>query len=153
MIGAETITAAAMKTTCWTWVASLVLREIRVGAPKRETSWAENSPTRENTAPAEVAPQARGGAGGQVGGADGGGDLHQGDREHRAAGAEDVGGVALGHALVDDLAVQAGQVERGHGPDQLQQHQADDERAVGPQEVADEAKECHGHARLVTTTG
>ena len=57
MIGAETITAAAMKTTCWTWVASLVLREIRVGAPKRETSWAENSPTREKTAPRRSRPR------------------------------------------------------------------------------------------------
>ena len=32
-----------------TWVTSLVLREIRVGAPKRESSWAENFPTRWNT--------------------------------------------------------------------------------------------------------
>ena len=46
MIGADTIIAAPMKTTVCTWVTSLVLREIRVGAPKRETSWAEKSPTR-----------------------------------------------------------------------------------------------------------
>ena len=153
MIGADTIIAAPMKTTVCTWVTSLVLREIRVGAPNRETSWAEKSPTRAKTRRAGRAP---------------------GPRRHgrpgrsalmvaaictsetasiHAAGAEDVAGVALGDALVDDLAVQAGQVERGHGPDELQQHQADDEPAVGPQEVTDESKECHGHARLVTPSG
>ncbi len=49
MIGAETIIAAPMKTTCCTCVTSLVVREISVGAPKRETSWAEKSPTRAKT--------------------------------------------------------------------------------------------------------
>ncbi len=46
LIGADTMIARPMKTTICTWVTSLVLREIRVGAPNRETSWAENSPTR-----------------------------------------------------------------------------------------------------------
>jgi len=50
MMGAETIIAAPMNTTCWTWVTSLVFREISVGAPKRETSCSENVPTRANTA-------------------------------------------------------------------------------------------------------
>ena len=50
MIGADTIIAAPMKTTCCTWVTSLVFREIRVGAPKRETSCSEKVPTRANTA-------------------------------------------------------------------------------------------------------
>ena len=50
MIGAETIIAAPMKTTVCTWVTSLVLREISVGAPKRETSCAEKSPTLEKMA-------------------------------------------------------------------------------------------------------
>ena len=35
--------------TVCTWVTSLVLRLIRVGAPNRESSWAENCPTRRNT--------------------------------------------------------------------------------------------------------
>ena len=35
--------------TCCTWVMSLVLRETSVGAPNRESSWAENCPTRVNT--------------------------------------------------------------------------------------------------------
>ena len=46
MIGADTITARAMKTTICTWVTSLVLREMRVGAPNRLTSCAEKSTTR-----------------------------------------------------------------------------------------------------------
>ncbi len=46
MIGADTIIAAPMKTTVCTWVTSLVLREMSVGAPKRDTSCAEKSPTR-----------------------------------------------------------------------------------------------------------
>ena len=39
-------------------------------------------------------------------------------------------GVALGHALVDDRGVQAGQVERGHGADELQDEHAG-QQAVG----------------------
>ena len=46
LIGAETMIASAMKTTICTWVTSLVLREISVGAPNFETSCAEKSPTR-----------------------------------------------------------------------------------------------------------
>ena len=38
LIGAETMRARAMKTTIWIWVTSLVLREMRVGAPNLETS-------------------------------------------------------------------------------------------------------------------
>ena len=57
MIGAETIIAAPMKTTVCTWVTSLVLREISVGAPKRETSWAEKSPTRAKTAARRSRPR------------------------------------------------------------------------------------------------
>ena len=38
--------ARAMKTTICTCVTSLVVREISVGAPNFETSWAEKSPTR-----------------------------------------------------------------------------------------------------------
>ena len=35
--------------TVCTWVTSLVLRLIRVGAPNLDSSWAENFPTRWNT--------------------------------------------------------------------------------------------------------
>ncbi len=57
MIGAETIIAAPMNTTCCTCVTSLVLREIRVGAPNRETSWAEKLPTRAKTAARRSRPR------------------------------------------------------------------------------------------------
>ena len=60
------------------------------------------------------------------------------DAEHHGAGREDVGGVALGHAVVDDVGVELGQVERR---ERLDRRAADDEgqgaavRAeVGPQE-------------------
>ena len=51
MIGAAIISVAPISTTictCWT---SLVPRVMRVGAPKRFTSRAENSPTRANNEP------------------------------------------------------------------------------------------------------
>ena len=42
--------------------------------------------------------------------------------EHPAAGAQDVAGVPGGDAAVDDVGVEAGQVQRGHRRHQLQQH-------------------------------
>ena len=51
MIGIETMNIRPMLSTVCTWVTSLVLREIRVGAPNRDSSCAENAPTRSKTAP------------------------------------------------------------------------------------------------------
>ena len=50
IIGAVTIIVSAMLVTVCTWVTSLVVREMSVGAPKRATSWALKLPTREKTA-------------------------------------------------------------------------------------------------------
>ena len=51
MIGVVTSSAKAMKATICTWVTSLVLREMSVGAPKRVTSWAEKPTTVPKTLP------------------------------------------------------------------------------------------------------
>ncbi len=63
MIGVETSIAKPMKTTICTCVTSLVLREMSVGAPKRETSWAEKSMTvpktvRRRSRPSPIATRA-----------------------------------------------------------------------------------------------
>ncbi len=56
MIGVVTSSAKPMKTTICTWVTSLVLREMSVGAPKRVTSCAENSTTLPKTRPRTSRP-------------------------------------------------------------------------------------------------
>ena len=76
----------------------------------------------EDRAPRTSRPKRHRGPGAEV---DGGDrcrrSARSGDRQHHAAGATDVAGVALGHAVVDDVGVEAGQVQRGHGADELQQ--------------------------------
>ncbi len=49
MIGAETSIVRPMLVTICTWVTSLVVREISVGAPNFVTSCAEKVPTRSNS--------------------------------------------------------------------------------------------------------
>ena len=71
---------------------------------------------------AHVAAEAHRGPRAEVDRGDRADDLDQADQQHPAAGAQDVVGVAPGHALVDDVGVEAGQVERGHGADELEQH-------------------------------
>ena len=141
-----------MKTTICTWVTSLVLREIRVGAPKRddllrgEVDDPCEDPARRSR------PIAIGDPGAEVG------------RRRRwptictrltpsiqAAGAEDVAGVALGDALVDDLAVEAGQVERGHGADELGQHDERDLARVRAQVTAEQSDQHGGAFRCVVS--
>ena len=58
MIGAVTIIATPMKTTICTWVTSLVLREISVGAPNRGDLLRGESPTRCEDPGPQVAAQA-----------------------------------------------------------------------------------------------
>ena len=122
MIGAETIIVKVISAsicTCWT---SLVVRVISDGAPKWPTSRAEKSCTRSKMAARMSRPSRHGDLRSEVDGADGADDLHQRDGEHDAADAHDVAGVALDHAVVDDVGVERGQVERGEGLHQLQQH-------------------------------
>ncbi len=60
---------------------------------------------------AHVAAERHRRPGSKVDGGDRAGDLHQRDRQHHPADAHDVAGVALDHAIVDDVRVQRGQVQ------------------------------------------
>ena len=95
MIGADTAIVQAISTSICTCCTSLVLRVISDGAPNCCTSRVENVPTRWKSAarrsrpkpiavraPNQTAPTEHD-------------DLHQRDREHHAAGADDVAGVAV----------------------------------------------------------
>ena len=53
---------------------------------------------------------------------------------------QDVAGVAGDHALVDDVRVQARQVQRGHGGDELQHHDRHQRLPVGPQIAAQQSR-------------
>ena len=139
--GAETIIVVAMNTMVCTWVTSLVLREISVGAPNRETSCAENDADPTEHRRAHVPAEAGGGLGAQERRRHGRGHLQQRDHQHHGAGVQDVGGVALGHAVVDDLAEEAGQVQRRHGRHQLEHHQPPEQGAVRREVGAGEADE------------
>ena len=108
--------------TCWT---SLVSRVISDGAPNWPTSRAENSLHPAKTA-AHVPAHGHRGPGAEVDRADRADDLDQRHREHDAAGPHDVAGVAGDHAVVDDVGVQRGQVQRGQRLHELQQHDHDD---------------------------
>ena len=103
--------------TCWT---SLVVRVISDGVPKCPTSRAEKSCTRWKTAARTSRPTANCRPRTAVDAADGADDLHQRDGEHHAAQVNDVAGVALDHAVVDDLGVQARQVQRRERMHELQ---------------------------------
>jgi hypothetical protein len=55
------------------------------------------------------------------------------DQQHEAAGADDVVRVALDHAVVDDVRVEAGQVQVGDGLDRHQDQHDAERQPVGPQ--------------------
>src|SRR5699024_10044527 len=76
--------------------------------------------------------------------ADGREHLDEGDAEHHRAGAQDVAGVSLRHAVVDDPAVEARQRERRQGGGQLEEHEADDEPGPAAQVGAPQPQQ-HGH--------
>ena len=60
-------------------------------------------------------------------------DLQQRDPQHQGAQAEDDAGIALGHALVNDVRVQRGQVQGRDGLRQLENHNGDQQLPVRPQ--------------------
>src|SRR5699024_11122990 len=76
---------------------------------------------------------------------DRGDDLDHRDTEHEAADTPDVGGVAGGHAVVDDVRVEAGQVEGREDGRELEDDHGPHVRQVGPQVVAEEGPE-HGRS-------
>ena len=131
MIGAETAIVQAISTSICTWVTSLVLRVISDGAPKSCTSRVEKVPTRWNRAARRSRPRLI-----EVRAPNQTALTEQttwssGDAEHHGTGADDVAGVAGGHALVDDVGVQAGQVEHRHDADELQHHDGGEQRRYG----------------------
>jgi hypothetical protein len=83
------------------------------------------------------APQVPAGAHGrlraEVHGDHGAGDLQQRDPQHEPAEVEDDAGVPLGHALIDDVRVQRGQVQRRDGLRQLEDDDGDQQLPVRPQ--------------------
>ena len=126
--------------TCCT---SLVVRVISDGGPNRVTSRALNRSTWPNRVARRSRPNDIAARAPKNTAATEADDLDDADREHPAADVHDVAGVAAGHALVDDVGVQAGQVERGEGADQLQPDHRGQPAAVGPQ-VTDEQADEHG---------
>ncbi|BFO21254.1 hypothetical protein SHKM778_76420 [Streptomyces sp. KM77-8] len=93
---------------------------------------------------AHVPSQRRRGAGAVVHGTDVAHDLDQGDPDHHGAEAQDVTAVTFDDAAVDDVRVEGGQVERGAGLQELQQHEQGDGSLVGlemgPQESYEHAE-------------
>ncbi len=80
---------------------------------------------------ADVAADGHGGARPVVDGADRAEGLEDGDADHHGAHLQDVAGVPLDHAAVDDVGVECGQVEQPEGGHQLEQHQQGDRSGIG----------------------
>src|SRR5699024_2110978 len=76
-------------------------------------------------------------------GRDGRGDLHERGQQHDAAGPEDVIGVALGYAVVDDVGVKAREVQSGNRRDQLESNDGSEPMTIRTQVGAQQADE-HG---------
>ena len=141
MIGAATIRVQLISTsicTCWT---SLVSRVISDGAPKCCTSRWEKAPTRwkipaRTSRPKLIAVRAEN----QTAVTEQH-DLEQRHPEHHHAGVQDVRRVAGRDSLVDDVGVQAGQVERRHRADELQGDHGGQPASVGLQVGAHESEQ------------
>ena len=142
VIGAATNMVLLISTSICTCCTSLVLRVINVGAPKWLSSSGREGEHALESRRAYVTAEAHRRFGAQVGRPDGAADLYQRDGEHDRAGTPDVGGVALGHALIDDRRIQAGQQQRSHGAGERQDQQAHD-RALVASEVGTEQADQH----------
>ena len=101
-------------------------RAERVDLPRREAGDAVEQAGPDVAAEPHRRPRA------VVDGADREGDLDQRDREHEQADPPDVGGVARGDAVVDDVGVQARQEEGGQRLQQLQDGHRGQDLHVGP---------------------
>ena len=140
-IGAEMITVSAMNTSVWTCWTSFVLRVMSDAGPKlvdldlREASRPCAKIALRTSRPKPIAT-----AGPEV-------DRErptaiaedEGDDEHQRAGPEDVVGVALGDAVVDDVGVEVRQVQVADRLDEQQDHDQDELAGIGPQVGPEEA--------------
>ena len=138
-IGAEIMMFSASRTSVWTWVTSLVLRVMRLAGPNVLTSTWENAWTLRKIALRDVPPEAHRDPGREEHGDDRGDHQRERDDEHEAARPQDVVGVALGDAVVDDVGVELGQVQVRDRLDQQQEQDEGDRRLVGREVLAEQA--------------
>ena len=113
-IGAETSRVQVISTSICTCCTSFVLRVMSDGAPNfDDLALRELAHLAEDRA-AQVAADAHRDPRAEVDGGDRAGDLHERDAEHPGADPEDVVGVALDDAVVDDVGVEGRQLQRQH---------------------------------------
>ena len=144
MIGAATSSVQVISTSICTWVHVVgVAGDQGRGTELGDLPVGERPDLMEQRGP-DVPAEAHGGAGAEIDGDDRADDLQHRDGQHDAAGRDDVTGVALGHALVDDVGVQRGQVQRGDRADQLEDDHGGQRAAVGTQVGAQQANQHHG---------
>ena len=152
MIGVDTIKFRPISTSIWTCWTSFVPRVIRVGAPKRvDVLGREAGDLAENVA-TEVAAHRHGCLRAEVHAGNGGAHLDKCHKEHDGPGTPDEIGVAPGNAFVNDLGVEAGQVEGRNGGRQLEGDDSQDVRqirfGVTPYEGDEHAHGSFGRARI-----
>ena len=132
-MGAVTMSVADIRTSCWTCWTSLVERVMRLGAPNRVTSCSENAATRLKIAPRTSRPSAIAAFAPKYTAAMVQAICSRVTMQHHAADAQDVLRVPLRHALVDDVRVQGGQVQRGDGRRQLEDDDGEQQPPLRPQ--------------------
>ena len=129
-MGAATISVAETSTSCWTCWTSLVERVMRLGAPKRVTSCSENAATRLKIAPRTSRPIAIAAFAPKYTATMAQAICSRVTSSITRADAQDVLRVPLRHALVDDVRVQGGQVQRGDGLRQLEDDDGEQQPAL-----------------------
>ena len=130
MMGVATMKFSPISTSIWTCWTSLVPRVMRVGAPNVFTSLAEKLVTLRNTPRRRSRPTAMAVLEPKYTPAMAVPTWTKATSEHHAAGAPDEVGVAAGNAFVDDLGVEAGQVEGRDGGRQLESDDGQDVRHI-----------------------
>jgi hypothetical protein len=134
-IGAETIIAKAMN-----------LRDIVGGArDQRRRSELRHLSSRKRPDPMkdvgpQITAQAHCRTGAEIHRRDRGSNLDQADQQHPPTGLHDVGGIALGNTMIDDVGVQGRQVQRGNGADELQHDHNHERCPVTPRVLAEQTK-------------
>jgi hypothetical protein len=139
MIGAATSIVQDTSTSICTCCTSFVLRVISDGRAEAAQLVRGELADAVEEGRADVAAEAHPGARPEVDRRDRAHDLEQRDGEHPAAGFHDVPGVAAGDAVVDDVGVEAGQVQRRHRAHELQGHHGGERAPVRAQVPSEQA--------------
>ena len=138
-IGALIIMFRPIRTSVWTCGHVVGVAGDQAGrAEVVDLDLAEGLDLAEDPGP-DVAPEAHGDPRAPVDPDDLGDHQRERDREHEAAGPQDVVRVALGDAVVDDVGVELGQVQVGDRLDEQQSEDEDDRRLVRREVGAQEA--------------